>query len=88
MCSKREVGGGRASEAIIDAVAEERGCDATELLPPMAESVDPEAIDAILESVEYATIEFEWAECRITAATRNGDGIEIEAAPVVEQAGD
>lgn len=38
---------------VLDAVATEKGVDST-ALPPLADSIDPEALDALLDSMDDA----------------------------------
>lgn len=40
------------SEAIIDAVAAEKGVDPVELTPPVFQYVDPDALDAMFKSAD------------------------------------
>lgn len=58
---------------VVSLVSEAKGIEPLEL-PPLAETIDPEAIERILESDvnESATVRFEYAGCEI-GVTANGE---------------
>lgn len=67
------------SERVIDAVAETTERDPTEL-PPLYDTLDPDALDALLRTGFDGTVSFTFAGCSVTV----GDDGEIrveEAAP-------
>ena len=57
---------------VVDAVARERGVDAVEL-PPLYESIDPDALNALFEPTEVrdevvtGVVHFEYAGCAVEA---------------------
>ncbi|WP_225336600.1 HalOD1 output domain-containing protein [Halomicrobium urmianum] len=63
------------SDWVLDAIADEAGVDPVELTPPLADAVDPEALDALLEradpDVEVA-IRFEYQEYEVVARADGG----------------
>jgi hypothetical protein len=55
------VSGDVASVRVVQRVARETGRDATEL-PPLYDAVDPEALDAVVESVATTSVKFRYAD--------------------------
>lgn len=55
---------------IIAAVASKEGVEPLELTPPLAEVVDPDAIDTLLEGDSSVRITFEYHGCRIDVRSR------------------
>lgn len=54
---------------IIEAVATENGVDSA-VLPPLADAIDPEALDAVLDSIDAtgrtdAHVQFEYCGCTV-----------------------
>lgn len=64
------------STSVVQQVAERAGVDATEL-PPLYDSIDPDALDAIFASTTSSTsrsgrIEFTYAGYRVTVSSDDG----------------
>lgn len=62
---------GRASAAVLEAVAAEEGCKPTDLDVPLYERVDPEALDALVSSPIEGHISFVYHGYKLTV---NGSG--------------
>lgn len=82
---------GDASMAVVQQVAERASVDAT-ALPPLYESIDPDALDAIFASTTAGTsrsgrVEFTYAGYRVTVCSDDGVLLTHEsAAESIEQA--
>ena len=65
--------GGSATEAVVSLVAQEESCDPLEL-PPLYESVDPEALDRICEVADGSSlrISFDYSDYTVLV---DGSGI-------------
>lgn len=53
------------SEAVISAVAEAKGLDPLEVGPPLAEVIDPDALDSLFRG-GVGTVTFEYAGYEVT----------------------
>lgn len=62
--------GPQPSECVVDAISKATGVDPLSL-PPLHGAVDPEALDAIVESTSDASVSFDYESLRIEV---NGDG--------------
>ena len=65
----------RPMERLITAVADEEGVDPVELSPPLAETIDPDALDALLDRADPSSqleVRFTYWEHEIVARA-NGD---------------
>lgn len=67
-------GGATASETVLDAVAATERTSPSDIVPPLYSVVDPEALDALVESLEGRTgwIEFVYREHLVTV---DGSGV-------------
>ena len=54
-----------ATEAVIQTVAETTNTDPLEL-PPLYETIDPDALDALIADMQAGTISFTYTDCEIT----------------------
>ena len=54
-----------ATEAVIQTVAETTDTDPLEL-PPLYETIDPDALDALIADMQAGTISFTYTDCEIT----------------------
>lgn len=66
-----------ASEGILRAIAAVEGADPTELTPPLYSVVDPEALDAVVESLSGTAgwIEFDYRGYQVTVDGAGGVGV-------------
>lgn len=53
------------SEAVVLATAEQTGRSPLEL-PPLYETIDPDALDAAVQRSESCRVTFEYADCEVT----------------------
>lgn len=77
--------GHQVSTQILEAVADHNGVDPLELRPPLYETVDPEALEALFAPTAAGTersgrIEFTYAGCRITLVADAEGTITVEEA--------
>jgi hypothetical protein len=56
------------SELIVEKVAEVTDCDPLDL-PPLYQSIDPDAVDELIESLSSGTIHFTYANQNIEIAS-------------------
>lgn len=66
--ARRYMGDDELSSAVALAVADTLGLDA-QTTPPLAEHIEPDAIDALSESKGFAELTFEYMGCRVKAAS-------------------
>jgi len=57
------------SMRVVDAIASERNCAPTDI-EPLANSIDPEALDEILESAGGTAVSFDHAGYTVQASTK------------------
>ncbi|WP_435159530.1 HalOD1 output domain-containing protein [Haladaptatus sp. DFWS20] len=53
------------SDAVVKAVAEEKGCEPTRLTPPLYDVIDPDALDMMYRRASPQTV-FEFAGYEVT----------------------
>lgn len=53
------------SFAVIEAVAEAKGVDSTELNPPLADIIDPDALESLFRS-DTGEVRFTYHDCEVT----------------------
>lgn len=53
------------SERVIHAVADETGTDPLDL-PPLYETIDPDALDALIDSLSDGELTFRYTGCAVT----------------------
>jgi hypothetical protein len=69
------------SERVVEAVAEASECDVLEL-PPLYESIDPDALGALVDAMANGDISFTYANHRVTV---DSDGTVSVDADVTER---
>ncbi|WP_226023813.1 HalOD1 output domain-containing protein [Halomicrobium salinisoli] len=63
------------TDRILEALADEAGVDPVELSPPLADVVDPDALDALLERADpdaEVAVRFEYQEYEVVARADGG----------------
>ncbi|WP_226013421.1 HalOD1 output domain-containing protein [Halomicrobium salinisoli] len=63
------------TDRILEALADEAGVDPVELSPPLADVVDPDALDALLERADpdaEVAVHFEYQEYEVVARADGG----------------
>ncbi len=63
------------TDRVLDALAEEAGVDPVELSPPLANVVDPDALDALLERADPdadLVVRFEYQDREVVARADGG----------------
>ena len=71
--------GKTASEKVIQTVAETTNTDPLEL-PPLYETIDPDALDALIADMQAGSISFTYTDCEITV--RSDGTVTIVEPPV------
>jgi hypothetical protein len=56
----------RPSQRIVEAVAEEEGCDPAELIPRLHDVVDPDALDRVFADYEFGYVAFSYGGHEVT----------------------
>jgi hypothetical protein len=74
------------TEVVIQVVADELDVDSVDVSPPLLTVVDGDALDEVFASAENASVEFEWAECRVYLTQQSDGRLEAKAAPAAEMA--
>lgn len=62
------------AEEVVESVADETGTDPLSL-PPLAETLDPDALNALIDGLADGTVSFRYAGCDVTVESDGTVGV-------------
>lgn len=66
------------SEQILTQIAEQRNIGVMDL-PPLYNTIDPEELDAVIQSLDEGHVSFTYADCDVTVTSKEEISISVRA---------